>query len=308
MIVPFNKSHYQKTAAVMITLISTIGSTERGWSNMIAGRRRIRIGIVQGFSSRDRIATMHHYDHRGSTSVHLSSFSSRCNAGYTYYSISSLLSSSSSSSSSSSTSPFSSSTTGANVSTTKTCDKPRKSKNTSTMNIDDVNENRLFSEEINVLYDSKCNVCKLEMEWLVARDVRVNGSKNRKLKITDIEGRDYDESNPMNGKISYETALAAIYAIRYDGSIYKGIPVFELAYDTVGLGWIWKVNNVPIINRFLLWGYDLFAKNRTTITRGSSLEELIRLHKTKKMIRQRKTNLGQTSDGDDDCESCKKLL
>merc|ERR1711865_1270663 len=159
MIVPFNKSHYQKTWAVMITLISTIGSTRRGWSSMIAGRRRIGIGIVQGFSSRDRIATMHHYDHRGSTCVHLSSFSSRCNTGYTYYSISSLLSSSSSSSSS--TSPFSSSTTGAIVSTTKTCDTTRKSKNTSTLNIDDVNENKLFSEEINVLYDSKCNVCKL---------------------------------------------------------------------------------------------------------------------------------------------------
>lgn len=155
---------------------------------------------------------------------------------------------------------------------------------------------RLFSEEINVLYDSKCNVCKLEMDWLVSRDVRLNGPDNRKLKLTDLEDASFDETDPSNGGIDYDTGMAAIYAIRHDGTVYKGVPVFELAYDQVGLGWVWKLNNVPAINRFFNWGYEIFAKNRTRITRGASLEEILRLNAAKKKAQM------------DDCETCNNKM
>ena len=159
---------------------------------------------------------------------------------------------------------------------------------------------RLFPEEINVLYDSKCNVCKLEMDWLVSRDIRINGPDNRKLKLTDLEDENYNENDPANGGIDYDTGMAAIYAIKYDGTLYKGVPVFELAYDTVKLGWIWKLNEVPAINRFFNWGYELFAKNRTRFTRGTSLEELIQLNVVKKKAQQKAI--------EDDCESCKNKI
>ena len=159
---------------------------------------------------------------------------------------------------------------------------------------------RLFPEEINVLYDSKCNVCKLEMDWLVSRDIRINGPDNRKLKLTDLEDENYNENDPANGGIDYDTGMAAIYAIKYDGTLYKGVPVFELAYDTVKLGWIWKLNEVPAINRFFNWGYELFAKNRTRFTRGTSLEELIQLNVVKKKAQQKAI--------EDDCESCQNKI
>lgn len=157
------------------------------------------------------------------------------------------------------------------------------------------NSERLFPEEINVLYDSKCNVCKLEMDWLVSRDIRLNGPDNRKLKLTDLEddNHPFDPTDPCNGGINYAKGMAAIYAIKHDGSVYKGVPVFEMAYDQVGLGWIWKINQIPAANRFLEWGYNIFAKNRTRITRRASLEELLALNAAKKKAEE-----------EDDCEAC----
>ncbi len=157
------------------------------------------------------------------------------------------------------------------------------------------NSERLFPEEINVLYDSKCNVCKLEMDWLVSRDIRINGPDNRKLKLTDLEDENgFDAPDPSNGGIDYDTGMAAIYAIKHDGTVYKGVPVFELAYAQVGLGWIWKINQIPAVNRFLEWGYEIFARNRTRITRGASLEELLALNAAKQKVAQ-----------EEDCESCR---
>ena len=157
------------------------------------------------------------------------------------------------------------------------------------------NRERLFSEEINVLYDSKCNVCKLEMDWLVSRDIKLNGPNNRQLKLTDLEDN-FDATDPSNGGIDYATGMAAIYAVKHDGSVYKGVPVFEMAYDTVGLGWIWKINQIPAVNKFLEWGYNIFAKNRTRITRGAPLEELLALNAAK-----------NKAEEEDDCEACNKI-
>ena len=155
------------------------------------------------------------------------------------------------------------------------------------------NSERLFPEEINVLYDSKCNVCKLEMDWLVSRDIRINGSDNRKLRLTDLEDKNgFDATDPSNGGIDYDRGMAAIYAVKHDGTVYKGVPVFELAYDQVGLGWIWKINRIRAVNRFLEWGYEIFAKNRTRITRGASLEELLEFNAAKQKALE-------------DCESCR---
>ena len=154
---------------------------------------------------------------------------------------------------------------------------------------------RLFPEEINVLYDSKCNVCKLEMDWLVSRDIKLNGPNNRQLKLTDLEDN-FDATDPSNGGIDYAKGMAAIYAVKHDGSVYKGVPVFEMAYDKVGLGWIWKINQIPAVNKFLEWGYNIFAKNRTRITRGAPLEELLALNAAKKKAEE-----------EDDCEACNKI-
>jgi predicted DCC family thiol-disulfide oxidoreductase YuxK len=152
---------------------------------------------------------------------------------------------------------------------------------------------RLFAEELNVLYDSKCNVCKLEMEWLASRDVRVNGDTGPKIKLTDLESPNFDPKDPANGGIDYQTGMAAIYAITADGKILKGVPAFALAYEQVGLGWLWGIYNIPVAKQVCNFGYDIFAKYRTRLTRGSSLEELVQLHMEKKKLV--------------DCEACENL-
>ena len=52
------------------------------------------------------------------------------------------------------------------------------------------------------------------------------------------------------------------------------MPVFQAAYDAVGLGWVWRVYDNPLAAKVLDVGYDLFARFRTDLTRGSSLQAL----------------------------------
>ena len=127
---------------------------------------------------------------------------------------------------------------------------------------------RLFPQELNLIYDSKCGVCQWEVDFLRSRD-----SEGR-LTYTDLESEDFEEGVPRNGYLTYEAALASFHAVRADGTLLKGMPVFQEAYAAVGLGWVWSVYNNPLAARFLDLGYSLFARYRTDLTRGSSLESL----------------------------------
>ena len=53
------------------------------------------------------------------------------------------------------------------------------------------------------------------------------------------------------------------------------MPVFQAAYAAVGLGWVWAVYDNPFAARFLDLGYSIFARFRTDLTRGSSLDALV---------------------------------
>ncbi|KAL3768981.1 hypothetical protein ACHAW5_005549 [Stephanodiscus triporus] len=140
----------------------------------------------------------------------------------------------------------------------------------------------LFTEELNIIYDSKCGICKLEIEFLARRDEKVNGSDSRKLRLTDIEGEDYNPNDLSNGGVSYEKGMAAIHAVKADGSVIEGVPVFGRAYDLVGLGWLFRFLEWPVMKPVATWGYEVFAKYRTFVTRGSSLEDLVKAHYEKK--------------------------
>jgi predicted DCC family thiol-disulfide oxidoreductase YuxK len=145
----------------------------------------------------------------------------------------------------------------------------------------------LFPEKINVLYDSRCNVCKLEIDWLAQRDARLNTP--RRLKFTDIESKDFDETDPANGRVSYAQGMKAIHAVTPDGNVIQGVPVFAIAYDQVGLGWLFTVVNWPVFSWFFRKVYDVFAKYRTYITRGSSLDDLVRAYEERKALEVHKT-------------------
>jgi predicted DCC family thiol-disulfide oxidoreductase YuxK len=157
---------------------------------------------------------------------------------------------------------------------------------------------RLFPEQLNVIYDSKCGVCKLEIEWLSRRDHRINSASTPKLKMTDLESDDYNPSDPANGNVSYREALAAIHAVTSDGKVLKGVEVFALAYQQVGLGWLFAITKWPGLEPLVQFGYEVFAKYRTALTRGSSMDSLIEAYEEKKALEQEKKTA-------QDCETCK---
>jgi predicted DCC family thiol-disulfide oxidoreductase YuxK len=116
---------------------------------------------------------------------------------------------------------------------------------------------RLFPEELNIIYDSKCGICKLEMDFLARRDEKLYGSTSRKLRLTDIESDDYNPDDPSNGGVSYKRGMAAIHAVTADGRVIEGVPVFGRAYDLVGLGWYLRFMGWPVMKPVAAWGYEV---------------------------------------------------
>lgn len=161
-------------------------------------------------------------------------------------------------------------------------------------------QQRLFTEELNVIYDSKCNVCKLEIDFLRQRDIRLNAKQQQqptttdaagpsspvgcKLRFTDLESGHYDESDPANGGITYAVGMSSMHAVTCSGQILKGIPVFEKAYQQVQLGWLFRITHWPVLQQLANIFYDIFAKYRTLLTRGSTVHALVQAYGEKRQL------------------------
>lgn len=128
---------------------------------------------------------------------------------------------------------------------------------------------KLFDETINMLYDSKCNLCMHEVNMLAKMD------KEGKIKFTDLEDPDYDGSNPVNGGVSYEIGMTKMHAVKQNGEVITGVAVFRELYDAVGMGWLYRFTEFPIIGPAVDSLYDKWAKYRTQLTRGEALDDII---------------------------------
>ena len=156
----------------------------------------------------------------------------------------------------------------------------------------------LFPEEMNILYDSKCNVCKLEIDFLERRDARVNGTHQRRLRFTDLESGAYEEADPANGGISYAKGMAAMHGVTREGRVYEGVEVFRRAYQAVGLGWLFTITTWPVISWLADRAYDVFAKYRTVVTRGKTMDRLVQEYQERRALQQ------QMNDASCDTGSC----
>ena len=163
----------------------------------------------------------------------------------------------------------------------------------------------LFPEQLNIIYDSKCSICKLEMDFLAHRDVKLSGSLGpKKIRLTDIESDSYDANDPINGGVTYERGMAAIHAvITSDGRVIEGPSVFSKAYALVELGWLFKFTEWRIMKPLVQWGYEVFANYRTIVTRGETLEDLYAAKKKKK---KKKKTLYQKGK-DEECDMCNNI-
>ncbi|KAK1739966.1 DUF393 domain-containing protein [Skeletonema marinoi] len=168
----------------------------------------------------------------------------------------------------------------------------------------------LFPEKLNIIYDSKCSVCQWEVDYLKQRmqnlSTRTNSNKsNNLIRFTDLEANEgYNESDPANGGVTYTMGMTSFHAVKSNGEILHGVPVFVEAYDIVDQGWIWEVTKWPIVGTLASWGYDMFAKIRTQLTRGSSVERLIEEHYTRRNEIMMKNNDGVG----EVCEPCQNKI
>ena len=68
--------------------------------------------------------------------------------------------------------------------------------------------NPLFPEKLNIIYDSKCSVCQFEVDYLQARIDEHFGGSREMIRFTDLEAEEgYDESDPVNGGVTYEIGM-----------------------------------------------------------------------------------------------------
>jgi predicted DCC family thiol-disulfide oxidoreductase YuxK len=130
---------------------------------------------------------------------------------------------------------------------------------------------RLFNESLNILYDSKCSLCRVEIKFLRERDETLNRSK--KLRFTDVEDN-YDENAVENGNTSYEQAMSRICAVTQQGEVLSGVKAIRAAYAEVNLGWLYSFLQLPLAGKTADFVYDIWARERTSWTRGEKLEDI----------------------------------
>ena len=99
-------------------------------------------------------------------------------------------------------------------------------------------------------------------------------NSNGFVKFTDICALDYDPES--NGNVSYEEGMKKIHAVMADGTVVKGLEVFEKVYDAVGLGWIYSFSKIPVLFRLGERVYDYWALKRMWLTGRPELEEVFK--------------------------------
>ena len=96
-------------------------------------------------------------------------------------------------------------------------------------------------------------------------------------------GSDYDASDARNGGVTYEEGMRAFHAVRRDGRLLTGVPVFGAAYGAVGIGWLGPFSELPVLRDVLGALYARFAALRTVLTRGRSVRELVDEREARRM-------------------------
>lgn len=121
---------------------------------------------------------------------------------------------------------------------------------------------------IDLLFDSHCPLCMMEVEFLMKRDI------DSKIKFTDLNSPDYDSSE--HGNVNFSEGMRKIRAVLPDNSVVSGVEVFRRVYAAIGLGWMFEITNVPIIGRVADAIYDIWAENRLRLTGRGELADQLR--------------------------------
>ncbi len=112
-----------------------------------------------------------------------------------------------------------------------------------------------------LLYDGACPVCSLEIDHLRERD------RTGRLVFIDIAASGFD---PAPHGATLEAMRSAIHGRLADGRLLTGVPVLSLAYEAVGLGWLWTPATWGPLRPLADAGYRVFARHRQAISSAAA--------------------------------------
>ncbi len=114
---------------------------------------------------------------------------------------------------------------------------------------------------LTLFYDAACPVCALEMDHLRERN------RDGRLVFIDIGTPGFD---PSVYGVTLADMNAEIHAQRADGTVIRGVGVLRLAYQAVGLGWLWAPTEWPLMRPLVDAAYRVFARHRQPISRATA--------------------------------------
>ncbi|GAB5369949.1 hypothetical protein AAMO2058_001450100 [Amorphochlora amoebiformis] len=123
--------------------------------------------------------------------------------------------------------------------------------------------------KIRMLHDGECPLCEREVNMLRKRSDERGGS----IEFVDISSKNYNPND--NRDIDFETAMQRIHGILPDGTVVRDVEVFRLAYEAVGLGWVYAFTKVEPLRKAMDVIYGLWAKNRLLVTQRPDLETIL---------------------------------
>jgi predicted DCC family thiol-disulfide oxidoreductase YuxK len=112
---------------------------------------------------------------------------------------------------------------------------------------------------LTLYYESACALCNAEMTNLMLRN------QDGLLRFVDVSVPGFD--SPPKGVTTAEL-LELIHGVQADGTVLKGVPVFERAYQAVGLGWVMAPVRLPVLRALADRLYPWIARNRHRIPRA----------------------------------------
>lgn len=121
---------------------------------------------------------------------------------------------------------------------------------------------------IDLLYDSECPICMMEVNFLQKRDI------NGRIRFTDLSSPDYNPAD--HGNVTFRQGMRKLRAVLPDNTVITGVEVFRKTYDAIGLGWMFAVTSLPVIGGLADKVYDVWAENRLRITGRSELAEQLK--------------------------------
>lgn len=114
---------------------------------------------------------------------------------------------------------------------------------------------------LRIYYDRSCPLCAQEMHALKASD------KLDRLQLADCSAPGFHDADAEQAGVSVATMKTIIHARDAAGTWFKGVDVFVLAYDAIGLDAIARMWSHPWLRPFWNWIYPWFARNRMTLSR-----------------------------------------